>query len=530
MQNMPPKEKTNQEKIFTSENEPIKPDTRTARGSEIPYKEVSEEYNQSQLYPSNIFDLLPEDHECFIYNDIIEQIDVTSLHKNYKVLGQNAFNPKIMIGILIYAYSLGIFSSRKIAERLKYDLGFMLIGKLQKPNFRVISDFRKNNIGFFKECFKQTVKLAMGAGLVSMGHISLDGSKFKANTSKHKAMSYGRLKAKEKELEKEVESLVARAERCDKQEDKEYKERTGYEIPDDLKYKQGRLKKIREAKESLERRERDNHPGVEIDDKKQISFTDHDAPPVTTNKEGFDYRYNGQISVDEKNQIIVGEHLSQNSNDKKELAPAIKEVIETSGSLPDKISIDNGYMSGENLRSVEENNLDAYIAVGRGEKEAKESSKLMKEEFNYQSQEDRFECPAGKILELKRESTDGKRIYKAKKEDCDNCPMRENCCSSKKGEPRSISTDEYESLRQSMREKMSLEESKIIYGDRKKIVEPVFGQIKNSGFRGFSLRGEKKVSGEFSLVCAVHNIKKLMRAIRRGLVAILNCELVPRVA
>lgn len=416
--------------------EAIQPKKRTAKTSIIPFKQAPEKYLQGTLFPSNIFDLLPEDHECVIYNDILEQIDVTSLYKNYSVLGQNAYNPKLLIGILIYAYSQGIFSSRQIEEKLKLDIGFMYIGQMQKPNFRVLSDFRKDNREFFKDCFKQSVLLAMTAGLVSLGHISLDGSKFKANTSKHKAMSYGRLKAKEKELVKEIEELLEQAEKCDLEEDERYKERTGYEIPEDLKFRKDRLEKIKSAKEAIEKRESQLHPNKVIEDKKQISFADHDAPPVNNNKGEFDYKYNGQISVDSRAQIIVGEHLSQNANDKQEVKPAIKELIATLGTLPGKMSIDNGYFSGENLTTIEEKELDAYVAVGRGDKGITSNEKLTKEAFVYEEKEDSYICPNGKKLELKSETNDGKKTYKAKKGDCNSCPLNAKCCSSKKGEPR----------------------------------------------------------------------------------------------
>ena len=157
------------------------PKKRTSKTNVIPFKQAPEQYLQGTFFPSNIFELLPKDHECVIYNDILEQIEVTRLYKNYSVLGQHAYNPKLLISILIYAYSQGLFSSRQIAEKLKLDIGFMYIGQMQKPNFRVLSDFRKDNREFFKDCFKQSVMLAMTAGLVSLGHISLDGSKFKAN-------------------------------------------------------------------------------------------------------------------------------------------------------------------------------------------------------------------------------------------------------------------------------------------------------------------------------------------------------------
>ena len=511
--------------------EEIQPKKRRAKTNVIPFKQAPEQYLQGTFFPSNIFDLLPEDHECVIYKDILAQIEVTSLYKNYSVLGQHAYNPKLLISILIYAYSQGIFSSRQIAEKLKLDIGFMYIGQMQKPNFRVLSDFRKENKEFFKDCFKQSVLLAMTAGLVSLGHISLDGSKFKANTSKHKAMSYGRLKAKEKELAKEIEELTRQAEKCDEEEDKKYQESTGYEIPEDLKFKKARLEKIQSAKAAIEKRENNLHPGKEIEDKKQISFSDHDAPPVNSNKGDFDYKYNGQISVDSKAQIIVGEHLSQNANDKQEVKPAIEELIATVGTLPQKMSIDNGYFSAENLTAIEEKEVDAYVAVGRGEKGTPTSSeKLTKETFVYEEKEDCFICPNSKKLELKSETNDGTKIYKAKKEDCNSCPLKTKCCTSKKGQPRSISTDFYEGLRQAMRDKMQLEESKEIYGLRKTIVEPVFGQIKNGGFRKFSLRGVEKVAGEFSLVCAVHNIKKIIRAIENELVRVIDGKMIPQAA
>ena len=169
------------------------------------------------------------------------------------------------------------------------------------PNFRVLSDFRKDHGEFFRSCFKQTVQLAMGLGLglVSLGHVSLDGSKLKANSSKHKSMSYGRLKEKEQELCEEIEALTRQADRCDEEEDRVYQERTGYELPDDLRDKKKRLKKVREMKQLLEAREQELRPGQAIEDKKQISFADPEAR-IMKQKGDFEYAYNAQISVDGK--------------------------------------------------------------------------------------------------------------------------------------------------------------------------------------------------------------------------------------
>jgi transposase len=500
----------------------------------IPFKKDPMEFKKRELFATNVFDLLPHDHSCYVYGDIFEQLDTSSVEERFSIRGQNAYHPRLITGILIYAYSQGVFSSREIEKKCHEDLGFMFISHFNCPNFRVLSDFRKDNYEFFKECFKQSVLLAMEAGMVSLGHVSLDGSKFKANTSKHKAMSYGRLKAKEKELTEEIEALIAKASKCDEEEDEEYKDKAGYEIPDALKIKENRLAKIKEAKEALEKREQKLNPGKEIEDKKQISFADKDARIMGKNG-SFEYNYNGQISVDENDQIIVGQHVSQNENDKQEAEPGLEEIKETTGDLPDKMSLDNGYMSGNNLEAFEDKKTDVYIATGKGEKKDQRpiedlNRRIKKSDFSYHEDKDCFVCPVGHTLGLKRETSDGKKIYQAVKAECDSCPYKARCCSSKKGEPRTINTDDKEPLRQKMNEKMEQESSKEMYKKRKKIVEPVFGQIKNNEFRGFSLRGHKKASGEFSLVCAVHNFKKIVKAIICGKVCLDSEGLAPMVA
>jgi transposase len=486
----------------------------------IPFKSHPVEFNQSQLFPSNIFDLLADDHECYLYSDIFQQLDTSSVESHYKLIGQNAYHPRQIISILIYAYSRGVFSSREIERRCNEDLSFMFIAQMNCPNFRVLSDFRKNNSAFFHDCFKQTVQLAIELKLASLGHISLDGSKFQANSSKHKAMSYGRLKEKEQALSQEIDDLIEKASRCDDEEDQAYKDQTGYEIPENLKYKKARLKQIKEAKVALEEREDALNPGKLIADKKQISFADKDAR-IMGKKGNFDYQYNAQISVDEDHQIIVGQHLSQKANDKQEIEPALIAVEETTGTLPNKLSADNGYMSGDNLQALQESPVDPYIATNKGEKNHKleldeTERKLVKADFNYDEATDTFTCPGQQKLGVVSQGKDGSRTYQGDIKVCNDCPYKSRCCQSTKGEARTINTDDKEALRQQMNNKMEEEESKAIYKQRKVIVEPVFGQIKNTGFRGFSVRGKEKAAGEFSLVCAVHNLKKISKAIFRG--------------
>lgn len=517
------------------------------------FKKDDFEYQHRNLFPSNVFDLLPDTHECYIYEDLISQLDTSEVEKNYSVLGQHAYHPRLIVGILIYAYSNGIFSSRQI-EKLSYEhLGFMYISHMSCPNFRVLSDFRKDNYEFFKDCFRQTVLLAKGAGMVSLGHVSLDGSKFDADSSKHKAMSYKRLKEVEKELSEEIEELLRQANSCDKEEDDAYGDKSGYEICEEFQIKEKRLAKIKGARNALEKREEELNPGKKIEDKKQISFADKESR-IMGKKGDFAYRYNGQISSDEKEQIIVGEHLSQNANDKKEVSRALEEIDASTGELPERMSTDNGYLSGENLDEFKKNEVDAYVAVGKGEPkdigavskssssaskegregvdvdvdadDAKGKGKFEKSNFSYDIESDTYTCPAGHPLNLKSERKDGTRIYQAEEASCVNCVDRYKCFSSKSSKSRTVYSDDKEPLRQEMREKMSLEESKEIYKRRKVIVEPVFGQIKNLGFRRFHVRGFKKASGEFSLVCSVHNIKKMVKAFSRGVVCLEGGKLV----
>jgi hypothetical protein len=188
--------------------------------------------------------------------------------------------------------------------------------------------------------------------LASLGHISLDGSKFKASSSKHKAMSYQRLKEKEAVLTQEIDELIRIATQCDQEEDRTYQDRTGYEIPADLKFKEARLAQIKEAKKVLEDREQALNPDHVIDGKKQISFADKDASIMGQKGGVFDYAYNARISVDEDNQIIVGQHVSQRANDKLEVEHALSDLEENTGKSPDKMSLDNGYMSGDNLAAL----------------------------------------------------------------------------------------------------------------------------------------------------------------------------------
>jgi len=475
----------------------------------VPFKKDPIDFNQRKLLAEDVFDLLQKDHDCFIYEDILSQIDTKSIEEKFSMIGQHAYHPRLITAILIYSYSQGIFSSRKIEQKCSQDLSFMYISHRNCPNFRVLSDFRKDNYEFFVECFKKSVKIAAGLGMVSLGHAGIDGSKFMANTSKHKAASYSHLKANENKLNREIEELLKRAENTDDAEDKIYHNGKGYSIPDDLKIKQKRLEKIKKIKKELEKREQKENPKENMDGKKQISYADTDAK-IMKSRGNFEYCYNGQISVDSKNQIIVGQHLSQNANDKNELAKALTEIEKNTDKLPDKASADSGYMSSSNISALADAKVDAYIAAGKGEKDSL-PGKIGKSQFSYDSEKDIFICPAGVVLKLKLSGEN--RVYKAEEMVCGGCSFK-NICSAKKSNIATIYTDDKGIILATMKEKMKKDSSREIYAKRKIVVEPVFGQIKTGGFRRFSLRGFKKAGGEFSLVCAVSNFKKIVNMIK----------------
>ena len=253
-----------------------------------------------------------------------------------------------------------------------------------------------------------------------------------------------------------------------------------------MRDREQRLERIREAKRALEAREAELRPGREIEDKKQISFADKDAR-IMGKKGAFHYAYNAQIGVDGDAQIIVGQHVSQAANDQREVGRALDELEASSGRLPDKMSLDNGYYSGDNLRAASDRGVEAHIATDRGEKPVAtgvddSDRPLVKADFRYDEARDGFHCPGGQFLALRRAHARGRREYRGEAEVCAACAYHDRCCRSKSGAARTVTSDGREPLRRAMNERMSRPESRAIHSRRKAIVEPVFGQIKNTGF------------------------------------------------
>ena len=427
--------------------------------------------DQVSLFPPSVSDYVPASHPAHFVRDLVrDELDLDAVYASYDdARGAPAFHPAMMTALLLYAYTQGIYSSRRIARACEDRLDFHAVTASAKPDFRTISEFRKRHLKALSGLFVQVLKLCAEAGLVKLGHVALDGTKIKANASKHKAMSYSRMQKAEAALAAEVASWLKSAEAADRRDDASLGAgQRGDELPDWVADKQQRLARIREAKAALEAEARakedakakakgddddrsdgprpgrkPKHPPGTPKPKAQRNFTDPDSR-IMPGKDGFIQAYNGQIAVDATAQIIVAHSLSNSSADSTCLIPLTDAVTQNmGGKRAREISADAGYCSEANLAGLKDREISAYIATGQA----------------------------------KRPATGGKV-----------------------GGP----------LTQAMRQKLKLGGHRSRYRLRKQLPEPVFGQIKQArGFRQFLLRGLDKVQDEWSLVCIAHNITKL---------------------
>ena len=297
-------------------------------------------YDQDQMYllPPSLKDFIDENHPAHVINDLIEALDITVLEKYYGAMGQPAYHPLMMLKVILYGYTVGIFSARKLMRACMENLAFQYLSGMQKPAFKTFIEFRNRHCEDLREVFIQTVKLAQTLGLAKLGQVALDGSKIRANTSKHKAMSYGRMKEEEKRLKEEIESLLKKGGEIDEQENQEFgADEDGYSLKEELARRESRLAKICEAKAVLEEREKGEHPEEPIDDKKQISFADKDARCFTKKGEGTHYVYNGQAAVDMESQIIVENHMENTVSDAGAVGPMLENMKKEIGEKPKKL-------------------------------------------------------------------------------------------------------------------------------------------------------------------------------------------------
>ena len=422
--------------------------------------------DEDLLLPPSLRDWLPEKHLAYFVSDVVDNLDLSAIDAVYgnEKRGQPPYDPQMMTKVLVYGYCVGVFSSRRMERRLVEDIAFRVLAAGNQPNFRTISDFRKIHLKTLEGLFEQVLKIALEAGAMKVGRVAVDGTKVKANASKHKAMSYDRMLEKEKQLKAEVKQLLEQAEAADAEEDKHYgKDRRGDELPAELQRRETRMKKIKEAKRAVEQRARDRAVADGADpeqakpkDKDQYNFTDPESR-IMKGADGFVQAYNAQAAVEPDLQLIVGQTVTAAANDKEQLLPMMDVVEQQSGQRPEEVLADSGYCSEKNLEQLDaeenpERRITGYVAGDR-----------------QKHGEHREPSPRGPLP---------------------------------KGATR---VDR-------MKRKLKTKAGKAVYAARKAIVEPVFGQIKQArGFRQFLLRGIDKVRGEWSLVCLTHNILKIYR-------------------
>jgi transposase len=431
--------------------------------------------DQPQLLPPSVMEFVPEGHVAhFVRNLVRDELDLSAIVAAYgEERGYPPYHPVMMTALLLYGYSRGVYSSRRLERACEERLDFLAVTAMNRPDHRTICGFRRRHLVALSDLFVQVLKLCQAAGLVQLGHVALDGTKIAANASKHKAMSYGRMKKAEAELKAEVDAWLAAAEAADAEEDARLSEARGDEMPEWVKDKARRLEKISEAKAALEAeaqaeqaakdaaqaasgrpprkggRKPKTPPGTPPD-KAQRNFTDPESR-IMKGKDGFIQGYNAQAAVDAEAQVIVAHGLTDNAADAGQLIPIADAVEANTGAKPAQLSADSGYCSEENLAALETRQIIGFVATGR--------------------------------QKHGQAAADGG--------------------AAKKKGPKV----------EAMRERLRDGGFESPYRLRKQTVEPVFGQIKHArGFRQFLMRGLAKVSGEWAMVCTAHNLLKLAAA------------------
>lgn len=471
-------------------------------------------YSQDQmlLLPPSLADFLDESHPAHVVNDLVDRLDLKVLIARYGDMGQPAYHPRLMLKVILYGFTVGIFSSRKLQRACQENLAFKYLAGMETPAFKTFIEFRRRHRDDMQRVFTETVKLARELGLAKLGAVALDGCKIAADTSKHKAMSYGRMQEEERRLRQEMEQLLKQADDADARDDDEHgPDDDGYQLKEELARRESRLKKIEAAKTALEEREKKAAPEKPVDPKKQISFADHDARCHTKKGDGTRYVYNAQAAVDMESQVIVENHIEESVQDAQAAKPALENMQRDLGQLPDKLVADAGYGNQDTLKSCTDLGVAAVCATAREGKEDKESGKL--DPLGYAPEQDRFTCPHGHVFGFDHERpTDGKRTYRSEG------PVTCKCGHYVMADGRSVLTVWPSHLaKRELKRIMEAPGHRELYRRRKCTVEPVFGQIQaGMGFQRFFYRGREKVRSEWNLVCAALNIKKVATRVRKA--------------
>lgn len=488
--------------------------------------------DMSYLFPPSLADFLGSDEEVHIFKEVTEHLDVSHLDSDFNGMGQHPYHPLMLVRLLMWGMANRVISTRRIEVLAHRDVSYIYLAGGQKSDYRTLARFRRRNAKEIERLFKQTVLLCAGLGMVNLGHIALDGTKIKANSSKHKAMSYGRMKQEEERLGKEIEELMRQAEAVDKEEDKAFgEENNGYSLPEELQRREERVEKIRRLREELEREKREEQglkegESPQIKDREQRSFADQHARIMLMKRGEFDYAYNAQAGTEESHGVIVVADLTNQASDTGHLPKMVVEVrelrkeLDFDGDKDEKteMSADSGYFSADNIKTEGEG-IELLIASGRENKErTKESGEnrvYSVERFCYNKNEDVWQCPEGRLLTrpIEGSSNEPSSSHHYICDDCTGCKLRQYCLKHN-GDKRALVVDGNQLLHGEMRARLKNPEKQAIYRKRKWVAEQPFGQIKEGmGFRGVTMRGKTYARAQWLLVCAVHNVMKAVRFI-----------------
>jgi transposase len=425
-----------------------------------PYREHTPD--QAALLPPSLAELIPADDPVFFLREVIERLDLEPFHRSYRAeRGRPPYHPALMVGLYLYGAMRRTYSSRRLAELCRRDVGCMYLVGRATPDYHTVGEFRQRFTNELAGLFLQVLVLCREAGLVRLGHISLDGTKLRANASKHKAMSYGRMLQREPALAQEVARWLEEGRRQDAAEDAEHgPDDDGWSLPEELTETSRRLEKIREGKARLEAlaRERALAAGedpaqAEVPERAQTNFTDPESRIMHT-PDGFQQSYNAQLAVDADSQVIVACEVSNAPPDVQRLRPMLERLHTNLDQYPAQLTADAGYASEANFAALADAHVHAVIAL--------------------------------------------RRYHRDEPPDADPAPRR----ASRRWPHRNV-----------MRERLASADGKALYRLRKQTVEPVFGQIKGArGFRQFLRRGLAPVGAEWALLCTAHNLLKLHQA------------------
>jgi len=469
----------------------------------IPY-----DRNQMFLLPLSSDEFVPPLHLVRVIEAIVDELDLSEFYAAYSDEGRPAYHPKMMLTLLIYSYAIGVRSSRKIAQRLESDMVYLHISGLQRPDFRTISDFRKNHLPLFKSLFKRVVVLCHQLGMASVGHIAIDGTKLDASASRSQRFTPERLAKLERDVEAQLQQILDAAEAIDQEEDTICgSDKQGNELPQELADTRRLHQKIQEAKRYLEHHELS-----------KINLTDMDSRVMKTGSGGWEDGYNAQVAVDANKQIIVAADVVTDQHDKHQFIPIYEQTVENlAGVIPDEVSADAGYASNAVYEYINDHQITALVPDQLFRQEVKDGQEHIppfdRRQFRIDSATGEVRCPANFPMAFQWTETgnsSSRDVYQGT--GCPSCPHRQQCISKNSTRFRTISLSKVDPIVATIRRLLMTEEGQQHYLKRLSTVEPVFGQMKRQlGFTYLLLRGLEKVKAEFNLMCIVHNIKKLAK-------------------